>query len=334
MNDKVTAEMNNKLNIAETTDSGVKKSRVSKYLMPAFIAFIALLVAAAAIFMLIMPQDIVDYSAGNTYGNIMNGGRVLEAGGYLFYASDDKGLLKIPVSDEAQATTTEVISKDKCSNISEVQSKVYYQSGQMLKSYNFLNSTDIAELRYPQVIGSWIYYINEAGSICKMRTNGKGQKDLGLICADGQFYVENTRIYYKGADGCIYFAMIDGSENEQLVSTNVDKFFLSNEYLYYSTGNSIMAFMIYDRTSTIIDEIEGETIFNIFGYNLIYTDGGKINAVDLSSSNVNREIKEISDLNVAEIYSSSTTAYFITDAGELYKLSDISATPELVNLGI
>ena len=59
-----------------------------------------------------------------------------------------------------------------------------------------------------------------------------------------------------------------------------------------------------------------------------------INAVDLSSSNVNREIKEISDLNVAEIYSSSTTAYFITDAGELYKLSDISATPELVNLGI
>ena len=334
MNDKITSEMNNTSNTAGKTDSGVKESRAPKYLMPAFIAFIALLVVIAAIFMLIMPQDIVDYSAGNTYGNIMNGGRVLEAGGYLFYASDDKGLLKIPVSDEAQTTTTEVISEDKCSNISEVQSKVYYQSGQMLKSYNFLNSTDIAELRYPQVIGSWIYYINDTGSICKMRTNGKDQKDLGLICADGQFYVENTRIYYKGADGCIYFAMIDGSENEQLVSTNVDKFFLSNEYLYYSTSNSIMAFMIYDRTSTIIDEINGEAVFNIFGYNLIYTDGGKIKAVDLSSSNVNREVKEISDLKVTEIYSSATAAYFITDAGEFYKLSDISASPELVNLGI
>lgn len=334
MDEKITIENNNPAQSEDKAKSGVKKSRASEYLMPAFIAFIALLVAAAAIFMLIMPQDIVDYSAGNTYGNIMNGGRILEAGGYLFYASDDNGLLKIPVSDEAQSTTTEVINEDRCGNISEVQSKVYYQSGQMLKSYNFLNSTDIAALKYPQVIGSWIYYVNDSGSICKMRTNGKGQKDLGLVCTDGQFYVENTRIYYKGADGCIYFAMIDGSDNEQLIGTNVDKFFLSNEYLYYSTGNSIMAFMIYDRTSTIIDEINSEAVFNIFGYNIIYTDGSGIKAVDLSSSNVNREVKDISDLKVCEIYSSGSSAYFITDAGELYKLNDISAQPELVNLGI
>lgn len=73
MNDKITSEMNNTSNTAGKTDSGVKESRAPKYLMPAFIAFIALLVVIAAIFMLIMPQDIVDYSAGNTYGNIMNG---------------------------------------------------------------------------------------------------------------------------------------------------------------------------------------------------------------------------------------------------------------------
>ena len=334
MNNKNTDIKANVSSSLDNTDNNGKKSQASKYLMPAFIVFVALLAAIAIIFMLILPQDVVDYSAGNTYGNIMNGGRGLDGGGYLFYASDDKVLLKIPVSDEAQTTTTEIIDESKCSNISEVASKVYYQSGRTLKSYNFLNSTDVAQLKYPQVIGSWVYYISDTGSICKMRTNGKDQKDLGLVCTDGQFYVENTRIYYKGADGCIYFAMIDGSGNEQLVSTNVDKFFLSNEYLYYSTSDSIMAFMIYDRTNTIIDKINDEVTFNIFGYNMIYTDESGIKAVDLSSSNVNREIKKISDLKVLEIYSSSNAAYFITDTGELYKLSDISAVPELVNLGI
>lgn len=310
------------------------ESRASRYLMPAFIAFIALLAAVAVIFMLILPQDIVDYSAGNTYGNIMNGGRILEAGGYLFYASDGNGLLKIPVSDEAQMTTTEVIDDGLCGNISEVQSRVYYETGGTLKSYNFLNSSDVASVSFPQVIGSWIYYINDSGVICKMRSSGKDARELGLVCPDGQFYVENTRIYYKGADGCIYFAMIDGSDNEQLVSANVDKFFLSNEYLYYSTSDAIMAFMIYERTSTIINEINGEAVFNIFGYNLIYTDGSGIKAIDLSSSNINRVVQDISDLNAVEIYSSDSSAYFITDTGELYRLSTVPGTPELVNLGI
>ncbi len=321
--------MDKGIEIKENTQAGGRKG----YLMPAFIGFIALLAAIAVIFMLIMPQDAVKYTAGNTYGNIMNGGRILKAGGYIFYGSDDKGLLKIPVSEEASVKETEVIGESGAYNLSEVNSKIYYELSSGLKCFDFISTQDIFSQKSPQVIGSWIYYINDQGNISKMRMESGKEKDLGLAC-DGSFYVENSRIYYKDVDGCVYSAALDGSDRKKLIEDDIIDFFLKDEFLYYKTSDTIYAFMIYDKETTIITSIDSPNApFNIFGYYLIYSSGG-IKAIDLSSSNINRKVVEISTMNASEIYTTDSSAYIVTDKGELYSINSIPSEPKLVDLGL
>lgn len=300
--------------------------------MPAFIAFIAAIAVLAAVFMLIVPQDRTEMTAGNSYGNIMNGGRVLSAGGYLFYASDTEGLLKIPVSESAAVTTTEKIADSGAYNLSEVGSKIYFELPSGFKCFDFVSTQDIAVGSAPQLIGSWVYYVNSNGNIAKMRLGSSRETDTGLACS-GSFCVENAKIYYRGTDGCIYSASQDGSGVKLLISDSVDRFFLKNEYLYYSSGSTLSAFMIFDQITTVIADIESGSAFNMFGYNMLYVNGG-IKSVDLSQSNVNREEKEISTMTAAEIYATDDAAYFVTDAGELYSIITVPSEPKPVNLGI
>jgi hypothetical protein len=145
-------------------------------------------------------QQEYDLRYGNTCGNIVNGGNVVQKGKWVYYSnySDGKKIYKMH-SNGSQNTK--------------------------------LNDT---ESEYINVVNDWVYYYNESeDNIYKMRTDGTKSTKLN---DDGGVYINvvNDWIYYCNASTFnIYKMRIDGTEKTKLNDDESEYINVVGEWIYY-----------------------------------------------------------------------------------------------------
>jgi len=165
---------------------------------------------------------------GNTVGNIVNGGRVAQQGGWIYYCysysqvtetNEDGSWKSLKISTglfKSLADGTErthIVFSSGCRYINTVGDWIYYSDKDGWCIYKIhTDGTEKTQLNddessFINVIGEWIYYINssDGGRIYKMSTDGTEQTPLN---DDESAYLNvlDDWIYYTNESdgGCIY----------------------------------------------------------------------------------------------------------------------------------
>jgi hypothetical protein len=153
----------------------------------------------------------LENNAGNTPGNIANGGIVAQADDWIYYinVNNNWNIWRMKTDGSNMESLNDDISS--CINIAE----------------------------------DWIYYINNSnGNVYRMRTDGYGKEKLNdeytmSIC------VLNGWIYHTKVEGLgngIYRMRVDGSDSEKINGNNIDprevNITAAGDWVYYSGANN------------------------------------------------------------------------------------------------
>lgn len=260
--------------------------------------------------------------AGNSVGNINNGGYAAYDGLWTYYSNTADGGKLYKVKTDGQ--DNQIISNDQVSSINVVGNVIYYSNiSDGSKIYKVNNDgtgrakvcDDMAS--YLTVSGSYIYYSNHSkgGSLSKVDIFQKGGNGSVITSDDAAYInVSGNRIYYS-----------NNSDNKKIYAVNTDglgRVCLSDSglgngakyvtvgadgYIYYSNynnGGKIYKIKI-DGSEDKQVSSNMASAFNIVGNDIYYSnynDGGKLYKVgtDGSGETTTPLIKDsVGDINIA-----------------------------------
>jgi hypothetical protein len=167
--------------------------------------------------------EAVTVKIGNTYGNIINGGKIALVGGYIYYCS--------PADTKLYRTDPDGMGKLILTDYPNVFS---------------INASD-----------EWVYYCQEPDQgIFKVRTDGTEKMQLVDEYCE-YLYVVGDWIYYKDDnDMKIHKAKAaDGSENTPVSEDTVDSFYTDGDWIFFIdewSGSSMLHRMRTDGTENAL----------------------------------------------------------------------------------
>lgn len=216
---------------------------------------------------------------GNSPGNIANGGYVASQGDWIYYV-DQTAIYKIDKKDRTQKyeiidtnedvgylnviddwiyfCTRENKDNNQYRNICKIKTdgtayvKIYSWNAGSYSTEYFTNNADY-HLANMMVINDVIYFNNESGNICKIKSDGT---DFTKLNNDNcrSFYVSGNCIYYANLDdsvkytykdilgggncevsaGKIYRINIDGTQKTVITDDGSDSLAVEDDWIYYS----------------------------------------------------------------------------------------------------
>ena len=287
-----------------------------------FGGIIAFILTVTITLMLIIPQDVARFMPGNSHGNLANHGTVLRHNHDTFLAIDNSvyrlrsdNSLELLFAEEGAANL---------GNLQAVGNRLYFtyaslnSTGKNLTHFNLLTSQTgtvnmpEVEWRGVQVVGSWIYFLDENG-ISKIRESGTHL--IQLIELDenayiSNFNVQNSGVYFTKASlsstseplhSNLYVMNIDGTNIDRVIE-DVGRFFIHGDFIYFTRALATEQNFIYVynmRNSNITEVFGGsENIsvseFNIFKYYLVVSfadseSSNQIITIDLRDGHVQDE---------------------------------------------
>lgn len=179
--------------------------------------------------------------AGNTGGNIANGGEVALQGDWIFYRLDsenEKAFYKIR-TDGSNKTK---LSDDFPYDINVIGDWLYYASEDHIYKMHTDGSDktqllEISWVRFLNVVGDWMYFTHHYGDgfkMLKMRTDGS---NLTVVCNDEANYINviDDWIYYSNSHdkGKIYKIRTDGSSRIKICDDDADCINVVGDWIYY-----------------------------------------------------------------------------------------------------
>jgi len=144
------------------------------------------------------------FYAGNTSGNIANGGYVVQQDDWIYFSkyTEDGCLYKINI-DGSQKTK---LSSDQCSDMAIAVDWLYYENESdysklyRMKTDGSQNTKldDMEGCNYINVVGDWIYYLSVVDnySTYKMKADGSEKTKIEGNIMDGAIQLLNGEIFY------------------------------------------------------------------------------------------------------------------------------------------
>lgn len=300
--------------------------------------------------------------AGNTAGNINNGGLFCEYNGYIYFSNpyDDGALYRM----NSDCTNARKLSDDHVAYINVDGNHIYYvrnnsgpdRAASILHGYLFglyrceLDGSNPAGLYEKQsgtaaLCGNYIYYqhynTKESPSFTLYRAKIDGSEDVKV---SNTTYEPSS--YYNGR---LYFANID--ENHNLCSLDVNTGSISTvleanaymadmegQYIYYIDMNDNYALMRYNTANRIKEKlIDGRCVhYNVYGTNVFaMIEGDDVHGI--YRMNVDGSQKELiaqGDFNNISCTSQYTFFQYFNDNVTLYRVPTIGkiTTIEQINV--
>lgn len=185
-------------------------------------------------------QDPIDFSLGNTFGNIANGGGFAAKNNLIYYSNykDNNRLYRMNMD----GSNRKKLSDDSAVDISVVGGRIYYVSFPEKGLYSVkTDGTDKRTLYTGQagalnVTGGRIYYcdVDDGYRLYSMKTDGTNRKKLSDDWIH-ELLVEGDRIYYTiyNESRHIYTMKTDGTGRKKLNNDDALCLQLGNGRLYY-----------------------------------------------------------------------------------------------------
>ncbi|MCL1792299.1 MAG: DUF5050 domain-containing protein [Oscillospiraceae bacterium] len=266
-------------------------------------------------------------SAGNTPGNIANGGYAAISGDFIYYSNgnDNWTLYSVKTNGSGKAK----LNDDKSYGINVSGGVVHYINASDNKAIYAINTDgtgkrklDGDEASNLNVSGDFIYYTNESdnGAIYAINTDGTGKKKLDGDKASG-ISVSGDFIYYtnESDNGTIYAINTDGTGKRKLCDDWYARYMnVSGGFIYYSnTGDNKRLYAAKtDGTGAYGLNDDGSHNINVAGDLIFYSnisDGGKIYMIkaetgekcklnDDDSQNINVVGDRIYYVNISDNY--------------------------------
>lgn len=237
---------------------------------------------------------------GNTTGNLNNFGRYVFHDGWIYFFNySDEGRLYKKKPDRAEL---QKISEDRyVEHLNIVDGKLYYRSDYKIVKSN-LDGTERVVLRDEKsnglnvmsVVGEWIYFTEEPGSmfgkLYRMKTDGSA---VDLLDANpvSRFVVDNGKIYYVVHTNQLFVMDTEGTNRKQLLS---------------------------EVSIVSMERMEGRLIFN---------NNGSLFEMDLKST----EVAKLSDYNAQDLNVDDDWLYFSNHSEyskKLFRLNLVDGTVE------
>lgn len=240
-------------------------------------------------------MEVLRAKAGNTSGNITNGGSVAQQGEWLYYISNwDDVLYKVRTDGEGWTK----ICDDEIVNLNVLGNVIYYRNWSDEGALYSIHTDGTKRTKltadsvfHPIVSGGWIYYFNDSdnGRLYKIRTDGRGRTRLNgdesqyaNLVGDWIYYTDLYDIYKVRTDGKEMFRVMDcGSGCGYLV--------IDGDWMYYCDevdyGRICRARTDGTEQTVITGDLSG--YFNIAGgwiYYSNYSDGEKLYKVRTDGS--------------------------------------------------
>lgn len=188
-------------------------------------------------------------SAGNTSGNLAQGGLVVENKDYVYHALyKDNGIYKLKKKDSSIFKSEVFIANVDAYDLNIVGDYLYYavktknSSEEEIRKTKLDGSTTqtIAKVTiesspiHLNVTKDSIYYNDYDEAIYKISINGGESQKLAEVDASMGMYVNDGWIYYAGRDG-LGRIKTNGSENTELYGGTVNdhSMILDNGYVYF-----------------------------------------------------------------------------------------------------
>jgi len=189
----------------------------------------------------IIPTSELEVSAaGNTPGNIVNGGLAASQGDWIYYRSNDGGKIYRVNHD---GTMLEKVNDDDSWYINIANDWVYYRTwdgGRKIYRIRTDGSNremiSAANAWYISVVDDWIYYRDQDDNdkTYRISLDGKRQDLISDQWAGWKNILGNWIFYInRNDDNTIYRTKIDGTENQKINNTNADWLVTSDSWLYF-----------------------------------------------------------------------------------------------------
>lgn len=273
---------------------------------------------------------------GNTNGNIVNGGWVAQNDGWIYYKnSGDNYYLYKMQPDGSQKT---LITKSTPSCINVVDGWIYFintdDNDSIYKvTTSGKNKTKLLSSTAKNLIvsGNWLYFIASGGKICRMRTDGTGQKVLNRTDTANEINVVGSWIYYT-TDKSIFKMGVAGTSRTQILTTEAKSLNVNSGWVYFINYDTIYKVKTNGSNK---QEITSATYLNPYinvSGNYIYYSipdrfiGSKI-SIDGAETELNCPWKSAEKICLA-----GNWVYYEDRYGDLYRTSksDKSYSPEKV----
>jgi len=279
----------------------LRKLNIKIFILLAIVIIQSIIISACTNSERIVLEESNPSNVGNTIGNLLNYGIITNDENNIYYTS----------SNGAQVTLNK-------KNIDTGEHQVI-KNGLCL----FLN-----------VVGDFIYYVDDIDTIHRMDTNGIQDEKLSDIKVEFLF-VFNDTIYALGGEddkyiGNLYTMSVDGSDLNILLNKNVLQIYFCNNFLFYTTAQE-------GQTSLYKMDMEGNNrelilqevkMVNWFVYNdsIYYVSQGGIKEVRKLAI----DTKE--DSLVYEINKEIPNGFFNADNNSVYFIATAPPSYTFLNL--
>lgn len=245
------------------------------------------------------PFPINDHDTGNSGGNIINLGLVVQQGNMIYYSNlDDDGRI---YAFNQEAGEHIQVNDDSSSYLNLIDDWIYYRNesaGDKIFKVKIDGSgrTQIndAASEAITVVGDYIFYINvdQHNRIYRIKTDGTDNIRLNNEGAWSLFYQDNW-IYYlnRDQDDRIYRIRPDGSERNSLGHERAGWINVIDDWVYYANHNDDMNIYRIKTDGSNRERINNEhsEYINVMENNIYYLsheNGGILKRINQDSSDV------------------------------------------------
>jgi len=189
-----------------------------------------------------LPSATPGITAGNTSGNLANGGMAVEMNGWVYFNGGD-GLYKI----SADGKNKQKIYRNSCQYINIVGEWAYFIDTQVYKVRT--NGTGLVKLNNEKssnlcVSGDWVFYCNyELGGIVKIKTDGTNRAVINKKAnkvSDNGLYVSGDWVYYfDESSRSINKMQTDGSHITKIIDIYPYCFNIVGDWIYIGRNDSL-----------------------------------------------------------------------------------------------
>ena len=259
----------------EKTDA--QSERPSSRLIFIFLSVLAAISLLAAGLILFSPDDVPMTAPYNRGGNLINGGRIANGDGILFFCRpDDDGIYSF-----FGETITRVGEGGSGPSFATAEGYVYTEGDDLVQIlYNGSAKLKLLEnADQPLIIGRWMYYLQD-GQLTKQRMDDGKTFSLGLYPA-GNYYISARRIFYIGQDGKLWTALTDGAENRLFADAQMTDFIIQGSYIYYRDPDGVLCWFN-TANPAAVTRLEKVDQYNCTSSYLVYEVSGKLYAMAFS----------------------------------------------------
>jgi len=225
--------------------------------------------------------------AGNTTGNIINGGLVVQQGDWIYYSNYDDGekLYKKRINGTEKTKLNDDVSR--CINV--IGDWIYYRDNKSILYKIHTNGTQHTKMTfayndsclYVNVVGNWIYYINndesenDVGIISKIHIDGTQKTELNeynsllINVVNDWIYYTTSNLSASGLSSSLYKIRTNGTEKIKLDDNFGGIFFIVvDNWIYYSAEDGLYKICTDGTQKTKLND-GNDTYFGIMGMNVV-----------------------------------------------------------------